>query len=191
MPDPLASAWGSGEDLVIVLDCETTGLSPNRTIRADRRPRIIEFYACLVDLRGETPPLAELDLLIDPGIEIPDKVQKITHITPEMVAGKPRFSAVAAQVAAFLRRAQEVIAHNASFDREVIEIELERAGVALTWPRVTCSIESSLHLKGRRLNLGDLYEHLFGERFRDAHRAKADVMALVRVVRELRRRGCL
>jgi hypothetical protein len=42
-----------------------------------------------------------------------------------------------------------------------------------------------------RLTLSNLHEHLFGEKFKDAHRARSDVMALVRVARELRRRGLI
>jgi DNA polymerase III epsilon subunit-like protein len=177
--------------LAICLDTETTDLSPNRTMRDDRRPRIIEFYGCLVDLDCDQPPLEELELLIDPLIPLPEKIVKITHIAPEMLLGKPCFKDVAVQIRNFLQDAPLIIAHNASFDKEVLDIELERARVPIKWPPVLCTVEETIFLKGMRLTLSNLHEHLFGEKFKDAHRARSDVMALVRVARELRRRGLL
>ena len=177
--------------LALCLDTETTDLSPNRTMRDDRRPRVIEFYGCLVDLDCDQPPLEELDLLIDPGFPVPEKVTKITHITQDMLSDQPRFPEVALRVRDFLQDAPLIIAHNASFDKEVLDMELERARVPIRWPPVVCTVEETIWLVGRRLSLGDLHEHLFRERFKDAHRARSDVMALVRVARELRRRGIL
>jgi DNA polymerase III alpha subunit (gram-positive type) len=82
-----------------------------------------------------------------------------------------------------------VIAHNASFDQEAINIEANRLGRIIKWPTCRCSVEQTIHLKGKRLTLGALHEHLFGARFDDAHRARADVMALVRCCCELHKRG--
>jgi len=46
-------------------------------------------------------------------------------------------------------------------------------------------------LKGYRLKLAQLYEHLFGETFPDAHRARNDVQALRRICVELCRKEML
>jgi DNA polymerase III epsilon subunit-like protein len=108
-----------------------------------------------------------------------------------MLPGKPCFKDVAVQIRDFLQDAPLIIAHNASFDKEVLDIELERARVPIKWPPVLCTVEETIFLKGMRLTLSNLHEHLFGEKFKDAHRARSDVMALVRVARELRRRGLL
>jgi hypothetical protein len=56
---------------------------------------------------------------------------------------------------------------------------------------VICTIEQSVHYTGYRMNLGDLHQHLLGEKFSGAHRAREDVEALLRVCVEMRLRGDL
>lgn len=177
--------------MAVCFDTETTDLVSNRTVRDEKLPRITQIYACLVDLDSDDPPEKELNLFFNPGCAIPEKIQRITRITTEFLADKPPFFKHAIEIRSFLTQAPMVIAHNASFDCEVVEIELARAGVSIEWPEIVCTVEQTTHFKGRRLSLGDLHELLFSERFVDAHRADVDVAALVRVARELRRRGDL
>jgi DNA polymerase-3 subunit epsilon len=173
----------------VVFDTETTALIANRTIKDDKLPEVIEFYGCLVDLSTEDPVERELDLLIKPRMPIQPETTRITGITNEMVASAPTFVQVAEQVKSFLEGDHAIVAHNASYDVEVIDIEMARVGKVMKWPRdVICTVEQSVHLKGSRFNLSDLHQHLFGERFADAHRARHDVSALVRVAREMYRR---
>jgi DNA polymerase III epsilon subunit-like protein len=178
-------------DKVVAFDCETTDLLRNRTIKDRHLPKIIEFYSCLFDLSSDSPPEAELELILDPEVPIQPKITKITGLTDEDVRGRPTFFQVATQVRDFLQSAPLVLAHNASFDKEVVEVELERAGIPMVWPEVACTVEATVHLKGARLTLGDLHEHLLGWRFPAAHRARNDVEALVRVARKLRQDGML
>lgn len=175
--------------LAAIIDCETTDLIPNRSLRDDKLAHIIQFYGCMVDLDSEAPPIVIKQSLFNPGVPIPDKIQRITRITDEMVKYAPKFLNKAVKVRDFLQSAPLIIAHNCSFDKEVLDIELERAGVPIKWPPCLCTVEASIHLHGKRLTLSALYEDLFKEKFKDAHRADVDVAALVRVVRELRRRG--
>lgn len=178
-------------DEAIAFDTETTDLIHNRTINDRHQPRIIEFYACLFNLSSDSPPEDELELILDPGVPIQPKTTKITGLTDEDVRGRPSFFQVAGQVRDFLERAPVVLAHNASFDREVVDVEMERAGIRVEWPEVRCTVEETVYLKGARLTLGDLHEHLLGWRFPAAHRARNDVEALVRVARKLSQEGML
>lgn len=184
--------------LAVVFDTETNGLISNHSIKLEKQPSIIEFYGCLADLStGEIK--SELDQLIKPPAPLLEVVApgerrtitEITGITNEMLNDKPKFSLVAPQIAQFIEQAPAVIAHNASFDREMVDIEFERLGQHLVWPRVICAVEATIHLKGFRLSLTALHEHLFGVPFAGAHRAKQDVAALLKCCVKLYEDGAL
>ncbi len=57
--------------------------------------------------------------------------------------------------------------------------------------RLICTVESTEHIKGFRLTLTKLHEHLFGEAFPSAHRAENDVRPLTRCFIELYNRGII
>ena len=176
--------------IALLFDTETDGLVENHVIPLDRQPHIIEWYSCVADLStGEV--LDELDLLIRPSAPISEDITRITHITNEMLEGKPRFLEVAPQIMSAILKAPMAIAHNASFDQEMLQLEFERIGLNLVWPPLLCTVEQTIHLKGFRLSLTALHEHLFGEPFPEAHRAKSDVQALLRCCVELHKRGGL
>lgn len=176
---------------VILFDTETTGLVDNHTIKIGRQPHIIEFYSCEADLvTGEV--VREIDHLILPPIEVTEEITKITGITSSMLIGKTDFLGASDEIVQFLSSRDTVIAHNLSFDMEMIDIECERIGAKMKWPRRRiCTVEQTIHLNGYRLNLSGLHELLFGEDFSGAHRAKVDVQALLRCCVELHKRGII
>ncbi|HXU01298.1 MAG TPA: 3'-5' exonuclease [Polyangia bacterium] len=179
----------------LVVDTETTGLVPNATIKNDWLPEIVEVYAALVDFDadGGSTIVDELDQLVRPSRPIVEASRSgMTHgITNEMVRDAPAFRAVLPRLRKMIESAPVVVAHNATFDREVIDIEARRAGGAIVWPPLLCTIEQSIGLRGHRMSLGDLHEELTGMRFEGAHRAKVDVAALIRCIGELVRREML
>ena len=171
----------------IVFDTETTGLIDNHTVKLEKQPHVIEFYGARTNLvTGEI--LEEVDELIRPPVEISEEITKITGITNQMVADRQAFSNHAAKIFSFLQSAKVVIAHNMSFDQEMIDIEAERLGQILRWQRLVCTVEQTVHLRGHRLSLSLLHQHLFDEPFAGAHRAKVDVAALIRCSVELHKR---
>jgi DNA polymerase III epsilon subunit-like protein len=177
-----------------ILDTETTGLIRNHTIALDKQPEIIEFYGALVDLEtGDL--LKEIASFIRPAnFPRSDEVKKDTktQISDEELENAPLFRDVADQIKEAIETwAPIAIAHNMSYDQEMINIEFERLGKQVKWPRLLCSVEQSLHIKGHRLTLTDLYMFLFNEGFKDAHRAKADTQALIRSCVELYKRKML
>lgn len=187
--------------IATIFDTETTGLLQNRTMKDGALPEVIDFYGAVVDLAasveaGSPVILREYETLIKPSRPLGDKpnpgdkktTTQITGITNEMLAQAPRFAEVAGNIAAILEAAPFGIAHNVSYDHEMIEIEMGRCGKAVRWPRLICTVEATAYLKGKRLTLTALHEYLFSAPFPDAHRAKPDVAALIRCCVELFRR---
>lgn len=174
-------------NFAFVFDTETTGLVQNRKIALDKQPEIVEFYGCLVDLT-DGHIVEEFETFLKPKRPIGDDTIKIHGITNEMVSGAPAFKEVAKSIQEIVTKAPVVIAHNLKFDIDMVEIEFERLGAIIDWPRKLCTVEQTEHIKGYRLNLSALHEHLFGEKFSGAHRARVDVQALVRCCVELRKR---
>lgn len=178
----------TGANRAVAFDTETTGLIENQTMKEKWLPEVVDFYAVAFNLHtGEV--YEELDLLIRPSRKMEEDVIKIHHITNEMLEGKPTFGEVAPLIQQILESGSPVFAHNASYDKEVIDIEMKRRSLEVRWPRVLCTVEQTIYLKGYRLSLTNLHELLFGEKFEDAHRAKVDTTALRRCIVELYKRG--
>jgi len=174
--------------MAFVFDTETNGLSENRSIKLERQPHLIEFYGCLVDL-AHGKILFDYETLVKPPKLIEQEIADITSINNNMLKDAPSFAEVADKIISSIEAAPLVIAHNASFDKEIIDIEANRLGRIVNWPRVLCTVEQTIHLQGKRLTLTNLHQHLFNEKFADAHRAKVDTRALVRCCVELVKRG--
>jgi DNA polymerase III subunit epsilon len=104
-------------DTVVVLDFETTGLSPEYGDRA------IEIGAVLVE-RGEIA--ARFQRLMNPGFRVSPFIERYTGITNEMLKGQPRCEVVMAEFAEFIA-GHNIVAHNAAFDRRFLDFELKRA----------------------------------------------------------------
>lgn len=183
-----------------IFDTETTGLVKNCLIPLASQPRVIEFFGHTVDDEtGEV--LQEIEFMCKPGeafdlekIKQGEKksIAQITGIKNEDVANAQLFSHHAPQVHAAIACSDAVVAHNLSFDKALIEAEFARCDKLPHWPqRQICTVEETEWIKGHRLSLTDLHMELFGEPFKDAHRARFDVQALTRCYLELRKRGDL
>lgn len=104
----------------LILDTETTGLD------AHNGDRIIEIGVVEVINRRFTGE--KLHVYIDPERGMDPEAVAVHGITPEFLAGKPKFADVSKQVFDFLKDA-EIIAHNAPFDIGFLNAEFERVGV--------------------------------------------------------------
>ena len=175
--------------LAMVFDTETTDLITTSARTLDKQPHVIEFYGRLVDdMTGELKD--ELTFLCDPGVALSADVQRITGLKDEDLKGKPDFASQLPAVQALLAKADCVVAHNLSYDKQMLEFEAQRAKQPIVWPqRLICTVESTEHLCGFRLSLTALHEWLFQQAFDGAHRAKSDVLALTACYLELRKRG--
>ena len=104
----------------IVLDTETTGLS------AENGDRIIEI-GC-VELLGRKLTGNNRHFYLNPERDSHEDALKVHGISNEFLKDKPKFSAVADELLAYLQGA-EVIIHNAPFDVSFLNKELELIGL--------------------------------------------------------------
>jgi DNA polymerase-3 subunit epsilon len=101
----------------IVLDTETTGLSP------DSGDRVIEI-GC-VELVNRRPTGRDLHFYVNPERRNHPDAFKVHGISDEFLADKPLFAEVADELLEFVRGA-EIIIHNAPFDVGFLDAELRR-----------------------------------------------------------------
>ena len=105
----------------IVLDTETTGLSP------EEGHRIIEIGA--LELINHMPTGQKLHLYINPERAIDEAAEAVHGISSAFLADKPVFTDIMDEFLTFIGNDKMVI-HNASFDMGFINAELKRAGQA-------------------------------------------------------------
>lgn len=173
-----------------IFDTETTSLIQNTLIPLARQPHIIEFYGCRINEKSHI--IEEVEFQCKPPEPITEEITKITGLTNEDLLNARPFNAYLGDVKNFFLRADEVVAHNLSFDMLMVNNEFARRSELIVWPRLRiCTVENTEHLMGKRLTLSALHEYLFGEKFTGAHRARVDVSALARCFMELRKRKLL
>lgn len=105
---------------MVAIDCETTGLDP-------RRDRILSFAAVRIEEGLRVAKQPAVDLLIDPGSDIPARATAIHGIDRRQLAGAPSFADAFGQIAASLAGVV-VIGHFVGFDLAVLGREAARAG---------------------------------------------------------------
>ncbi len=152
-------------DSVVVLDFETTGLSPEYGDRA------IEIGAVLLE---QGVIVERFQKLMNPGFKISRFIEGYTGITNEMLKSQPRCEEVMAEFSGFIA-GRNIVAHNASFDKRFLDSELKRANRAYEGA-CCCSL-----LLSRRINqdapnhkLQTLVSHLAIPESGTFHRALAD-----------------
>jgi DNA polymerase III subunit epsilon len=103
---------------VVVLDFETTGLSP------DQGDRAIEIGAVLIDDGCVTDTFQQL---MNPGFPVDGFIEDYTGITNAMLVAAPPVDEVMDLFCDFIGD-HNLVAHNASFDQRFLEMELELIG---------------------------------------------------------------
>ena len=104
-------------DCVVVLDFETTGLSPHYGDRAIEIGAVLVEHGVIVD---------RFQKLMNPGFRISPFIESYTGITNEMLKGQPCCEVVMGEFSEFIA-GHNIVAHNASFDRRFLDFELKRA----------------------------------------------------------------
>ncbi len=156
---------GRNADTVVVLDFETTGLSPNQG------DRTIEIGA--VRIEGGVI-VDRFQRLMNPGRRIDAFIEEYTGITNAMLREAPSNREVMAEFAGFVGDA-DIVAHNASFDRRFLEAEWQRLQRDCD-NRFACSLLLSRRLYPEAPNhrLGTLVEYMTLPHDGTFHRALAD-----------------
>lgn len=152
-----------------IIDCETTGLDPERHKMIEFAVGMLTIDADHGDVVDVTPPKSWLE---DPAEDLPIEIERLTHITSGMLVGKwfPDEAIIKA-----LAGADIVVAHNAKFDRAFVTKRFP-ALAALPW---ACSMSEvdwpAFGWSGGR-GIGALLTSA-GFFLLDAHRTAADVWA--------------
>lgn len=171
---------------MIFFDLETTGLTAPSNSNPAVQPRIIEIGAIKVD--EQFNEVAVFHEVIDPETLLTEEITRITGLQQRDVEGQRPFCVAVADVAEFFVGERWLVGHNLEFDLTVLHHELRRVGWERRFPyppAQSCTIDGTMHLKGYRLKLTELYELLHKEPLHQTHRALDDVRALVQCFRRL------
>jgi DNA polymerase-3 subunit epsilon len=103
----------------IVLDTETTGLSP------DDGHRLVEVAA--IEMVERVATGRHFHAWVNPGRPMPPEAEAIHGLSDAFLADKPPFAAIVGPFLDFLGDAP-LVAHNASFDARFVAFEMERVG---------------------------------------------------------------
>lgn len=174
----------------IVFDKETTGLILNRRRVLNLQPWTVEDFALKLDIdTGEE--LGTFHSYYKPGTRMEKGAEKVTGLTDEFLSDKPMFSEKIDEIASFFEDSETLIGQNIMFDINVMIIDFARCNREFDYKNKTIVdlVEATEYIQGFRMKLGDLYEYLFNERFKDAHTGEADVRATAKIYMELRKRG--
>ena len=152
-------------DSVIVLDFETTGLSPQYGDRA------IEIGAVLIE---DNMTIERFQGLMDPGFRISSFIESYTGISNDMLKNAPPREEVMEQFAEFVGD-YPLVAHNASFDRKFLDAEFEFIGKTRS-NMIACSMLAARRVYPHAPNhkLGTLVRYCGIENDGTFHRALAD-----------------
>jgi DNA polymerase-3 subunit epsilon len=161
----------------IVLDTETTGLN------ARLGDRVIEI-GC-VELANRRPTGNHFHRYVNPEREVEEGALRVHGITNEFLQDKPRFADIARELLDYLAGAELVI-HNAAFDVEFLNAELERLDLPPVEKHVAAVVDTlrqarDLH-PGKKNSLDALCERYQVEHsHRTLHGALLDASLLAEV----------
>lgn len=159
----------------VVIDTETTGLSPSKGAIVEVSAVKFERYM----------PVSVFESLVNPHMPIPDAASKVNHITDDMVADAPDFSQIRGDLVSFIG-SSTVIGHNLDFDLKF----LCSAGIAFVDPKQKFfdTLELSRRIIGdevddcKLVTLCDYYKIRYEG---GAHRSSSDALATGLLFREL------
>jgi ATP-dependent DNA helicase DinG len=158
----------------VALDLETTGLHPEQDA-------ILEIAA--VKFQG-SEIIDTFETFVAPGRSIPYRVQRLTGIKPEHIAGAPHFSAIAKQLSSFLED-YPIVGHSIPFDVSFLRLK----GLARTNPLIdTFELATVLLPSLTSYNLGQVAEALGVSVPQDRHRAMVDTILAMEVFVALHQR---
>ncbi len=150
----------------VIIDVETTGGSPKTT-------KITEI--ALYKFDGQSI-VDEFVTLVNPEEKIPDFIVKLTGISDRMVSDAPKFYEIAKKIVEFCSDCI-FVAHNVSFDYNVIRGEFRRLGFDFRLPQLCTVRASRLIFPGyESYSLGKITREL-GIQINGRHRAGGDALA--------------
>lgn len=166
-------------DTFLCLDCEMTGLDPEKD-------RIIEVAAARFTF---AEILERYETLIDPECPISEESLAIHHISSEMLVGKPKMELILPDLLKFIGRTL-IMGHGVGYDIDLICLAAKRANIP-------CTLKSRPYIDTLRLarlygdspnnSLENLAAH-FNVSTLGSHRAMVDVEMNIEVFKYLTRK---
>ena len=152
--------------MFVIVDVETTGGSPQNS-------KITELAMYKFD---GTKIIEEFTTLLNPEMEIPEFIVRLTGITDKMVVNAPKFYEVAKQILEFINNCV-FVAHNVSFDYGMFRSEFRHLGYDFRLPHL-CTVRASRDLLPgyASYSLGKITRDL-GISIIGRHRAGGDALA--------------
>jgi DNA polymerase III subunit epsilon len=165
--------------LYTVIDVETTGT-------VHKYGKITEIAIYVYNGKQITDSFVSL---VNPEVDIPIAITRLTGITNEMVSGAPRFYEIARKIAE-ITTGRIFVAHNVNFDYKFIQEEYARLGYHFNRKKI-CTVQLARKLLPglRSYSLGKLCDEL-GIPVEGRHRASGDAMATVLLLDRLLARNC-
>jgi DNA polymerase III subunit epsilon len=164
------------KEIFICLDCESTGLDPDKD-------RLLEVAVARFNF---DQVLQKFETLVDPECDIPQVSQDIHKISKEMLEGKPKIATVLPEILKMID-GYILVGHGIGFDISLIAAEAKRN-------QIPCKIEQQRYIDTLRLarlygespvnSLQRLREH-FNIEPEGAHRAMSDVIVNIEVFKYL------
>lgn len=155
-----------------VIDLETTGGNHDMD-------KIIEIGMVRV---SNLEIVGEKNHLIDPEMNIPDFIQKLTSIKQRDVIGKPKIEEVLEDIIEFIGD-DIIVAHNTSFDVPFLNSVLRRLGKEELQNKVICTNVMTKHMIPEITNSNLNYmSQLFNIGHANAHRAHDDAIATAKLL---------
>jgi len=191
--------------MFLIFDTETTGLPRNYKAPLtdfDNWPRAVQIAWQLHNEKGELVEVKNFIIKPD-GFTIPFNSEKIHGISTERATKYGvDIGFVLDEFEAVLKQTKFNVGHNIEFDLNIMGPEFLRAGrdnplanmESLDTMKQTvnfCAIPGGRGGGFKYPNLSELYLKLFGEKFKEAHNASADVEATSRAFLELVRKSII
>jgi DNA polymerase-3 subunit epsilon len=164
------------DQVFICLDCESTGLDPEKD-------RIIEVAAMLFTFKEV---LERYETLIDPECPIPASSQEIHKISQDMIAGKPKIREALPDLLKMID-GHILVGHGIAFDIALIANETRRFQIPSkiqSQPSIDTLRLARLYGESPVNSLERLRQH-FNIQEEGAHRAMSDVIVNIEVFKRL------
>lgn len=122
--------------LAASLDTETTGF-----VEPDHR--IVEVYIDLIDLRSRKK-LFSYNQRINPKRNMPAEAQRVHGISMSDLLNQPDWEQIGPRVHKIIGKSSMVVAHNAQFDVDFLNMEFKRIGLAPITQPSFCTMENGI-----------------------------------------------
>jgi len=174
--------------LALIFDVETTGLPKRKAKRCDfdSWPHIVQISWLMFNVtNGKIISINDHIIQLQPGEEIPEESINIHGITNEIMREKgENIIEILNKFKNDLFESQIIVAHNISFDENIISVESMRWLDYNMFDNYNnmkyCTMRRSRQIKNKWMKLVNLHEHLFDSVPNNLHNSLIDVFVCFR-----------